>query len=194
VLDLHSDINATVHVMAHHVVAEPLLSLAARLGAKRLVLTDGSQTPRVFDEAIVLSHLCLNERFPEARVKLPTVATLELRGNRDVGHDAAAHDAGAILDFLADQGVVGCAAPPADLTGVSAVPSESLASATAPHPGIIVFHRQVGDQVESGDLLAEIVDPAEGRTTMLRAPRSGIVLTATGTRYAVMGTQVCRIA
>jgi hypothetical protein len=104
VLDLHSDINAVLHLVTVRAFATSLAPLAARLGAARMLLTNDGGPPRVFDEAMSLPRLRLAERFPEAR--LVRAATIELRGNRDVDHENAKHDANAILDYLAVAGII----------------------------------------------------------------------------------------
>lgn len=192
VLDLHSDLNAVVHLITHRAFGAELLPLAARLGAQRLLLTD-SRKPAVFDEAVALPRLRLAERFPGASIRPFAAATLELRGNRDVGHDLASHDAAAIIDHLAERGIVRSEVPPADLSRVEAIASDELTAATAPCPGVIVFRKWVGDEVAAGEAVAEIIDPVDGDPSVLAAPRNGIILSCTGTRFAVRGIAVFRV-
>ena len=197
VLDLHSAVTGILHVVVQEDVAregpgEALRSLAAHLGA-RTVLTVPRAAPDTFDEAVFLPRLRMREAFPAAPLSLPLAATVELRGNRDVSDECAAGDAEALLAFLTERGVVTGSAPGRPAGEVPIAASEALISVTAPEAGIVVLCVDVGDRVERGAVLADLVDPVSGQRRKLTAPGAGVVLITRGDHYAWRGASIAQL-
>jgi hypothetical protein len=59
---------------------------------------------------------------------------------------------------------------------------------------VLVFHKTLGDRVQAGDVVADIVDPVSGRTTTLRPTQSGVLFASTAHRHLLRGMHVCKIA
>ena len=64
----------------------------------------------------------------------------------------------------------------------------------APHPGVVVFHRQPGDVVKAGDVLAHIVDPLNQRRTPIATRTDGVIYARHNLRWATTGMELCRVA
>jgi predicted deacylase len=65
---------------------------------------------------------------------------------------------------------------------------------TAPIAGLIVYLRQLGERIETGDIVAEIIDPATGRCAPVKAKTSGILFARAGDRVAQAGKKIGKIA
>lgn len=193
-LDLHCDGEALLHGYTLHALGDALLPLARLLGMRALLLADDSGDGP-FDEAISRPWLRLAQAFPGHPLPLAGVAaTLELRGEADVDHGVAAQDAQALLDFLALRGVVGM--PPPTLPEAQCRPSALAASEpiVVPHAGIVAFVRALGDTLEAGDTVAELIDPASGSVTPVVTRGGGLLYARCASRQAVPGKRIAKVA
>lgn len=194
VLDLHCDAEATLHLYT----LTPLQALGAELGAlmgARAILLADESGDSPFDEACSRPWLVLQQAFADHPIPLACFsATVELRGQADVGHEMARQDAAAILEFLRRQGIVRGA--PAAVPNAQCEPTQLAASEpiTAPCAGIVVFHAAVGSTVAAGDLVAEIIDPQTGTVTPLHAQSAGVLYARSATRWAAPGARLAKIA
>ena len=193
VVDLHCDSDAVLHLYGLTPQAPALKQLGAQLGAQAVLLaTESGDSP--FDEACSRPWLDLQRLMPEAQIPLGCFSTtVELRGEADVSHALADQDAQALIGFLQLQGFISGAAPekaalcePTPLSG-----SEPI---TAPHAGVIVFHRQSGESVQAGDAIADLVCPNTGGITTLRCASSGVLYARCSTRWAHAGKRLAKIA
>jgi uncharacterized protein len=64
----------------------------------------------------------------------------------------------------------------------------------APHAGVVVFHREPGEQVKAGDLIADLVNPQTGEITAVRCQSSGLLYARTATRWAPAGKRLAKVA
>jgi len=194
VLDLHCDSDAVMHLYAltpQRALAE---QLGAALGARAVLLaTDSGGSP--FDEACTRPWLALQQALPQWPIALGCfAATVELRGECDTDHALARQDAQGLVGFLRQRGVLAgtpgaLPAPICDPTPLAG--SEPL---TAPHAGVIVFHRRSGEQVAPGDAIADLVDPASGAITTVRCQSAGVLYARCGSRWAHAGKRLGKIA
>ncbi|MBW8897067.1 MAG: succinylglutamate desuccinylase/aspartoacylase family protein [Massilia sp.] len=201
VLDLHCDNEALLHVYTGTVLANRVQPLATLLGARALLLSDVSGG-EPFDEACSRLWWDLAEHFGPGIPIPPACAavTVELRGEMDVRYDYAEHDAQAILQYLAREGLIdmpaataaAAAAAPAPLCAPT--PLEAVEPLNAPQSGVLVFLKALGDEVKAGDAIADIVDPVTGNTTTVRASRDGLLFASTAHRHLLRGMQVGKIA
>jgi hypothetical protein len=194
VLDLHCDGQAAMHLYTLTPLQVLGAELGALLGARAVLLADESgDSP--FDEACSRPWLMLQQRFAMHPIPLGCFcATVELRGQADVSHDLARQDAEAIVEFLRRRGIVG--GTPAHLPAARCQPTLLAASepVIAPHAGIVVFHVQPGQQVNAGDLIADLVDPESGQVLALRAQSAGVLYARSATRWASPGARIAKIA
>jgi predicted deacylase len=65
---------------------------------------------------------------------------------------------------------------------------------TAPHAGVVVFHRNPGERVVAGDVIADVIDALTGSVTQLRCKSDGLLYARCGSRWAVPGKRLAKIA
>lgn len=195
VLDLHCDNQAVMHVYTGTPQTEALRPLAGYLGAQALLFSEVSGDDP-FDESIsriwweLAAHF--DGRFPiEHNACL--AATVELRGETEVTHELAEHDADALLAYLRYLGHVDGLAPPPP-TACEPTPLEGVEPITAPTSGIVVFNKAPGDWVEAGELVAELIDPLTDQRTPLQARASGRCFARSARRFATRGMRLAKIA
>ena len=196
VLDLHCDFEAVMHLYVEQPMMEQMLPLARYLGARAVLWARGSGPLISFDEALSGPWWRLQEHFKD-RAPVPLACastTVELRSQTDVSDELAAQDAQAIMNYLRERGVLAGPVPALPPALCEPTPLTATDDLHAPHPGVIVFHRQVGDMVTTGDVLAHIVDPINQRRTPLATRTDGVVYARHNLRWATTGMEVCRVA
>jgi len=200
VLDLHCDNEAVLHIYAGTPLADAVAPLSAILGAHALLLAyQAGGEP--FDEACSRLWWDLDKHF-EQRFPIPPAClsvTVELRGEMEVSYDLAQKDAAGLLQFLtlsgvllADDGGAAAAVLPAPLC--EATPLEGVEPVYAPHAGILVYTRELGERVAAGDALADLIDPVGGETTVLRATVDGVFFARSAHRHVIRGMNVGKVA
>lgn len=194
VLDLHCDSEAVMHLYALTPQAAIAAELGAALGAQAVLLaTDSGGSP--FDEACTRPWHLLQQQYSNQAVPLACfAATVELRGEADTSHALASQDAQALVDFLAWRGVLRGPSRPLPAPRCDATPLAASEPVLAPHAGLVVFHRQPGEQVAAGDAIADLIDPQDGVVTTLRCQSSGVLYARCGSRWALAGKRLAKIA
>lgn len=197
VLDLHADNEAEVHLYIGTPLWPDAADLAAEIDARAVLLAEVSGG-HPFDEAISGPWWALARRFPQAAIPPAGFAcTVELRCNNTVDETIARDDANALLRFLKRRGVVEGAPGALPTLRAEATPLDGMQQLVAPMDGLVVYHARLGDRVEAGELVAEIVDPLapppEGRVE-LRAEADGILFARHEQRWAWQGRIVGKIA
>ncbi|MFC4158023.1 M14 family metallopeptidase [Chitinimonas lacunae] len=195
VLDLHCDFEAVMHLYVetpYCAQAEPLMRY---LGAQTVLLARGSGG-HSFDEALSGVWWQLDEFF-DGRFPIPLSclsATVELRGKADVDHVNAAEDAARLFDFLVHRGIVAGDPPPLPPARCEPTPLAGSQTLRAPQAGVVVFLRQVGERIEVGDVVAEVIDPISGLATPVQSGVGGCLFARENRRYATRGMDLCKIA
>jgi predicted deacylase len=198
VLDLHCDNQAVLHMYTGTPLAAELQPLAALMGAHAVLLAlAAGEEP--FDEACSRLWWELAAHFGP-RYPIPPAclaATIELRGEQDVSHELARQDAAAILRFLALKGVLDDSAP-AGATPPPALcaptPLEGVEPILAPHAGVLLYRRALGERVGAGDVLAELIDPVSGEVSELRCSVAGVFFAGSAHRHVLRGMNVGKVA
>lgn len=194
VLDLHCDAEAEVHLYA----LSPQAGLAAELGAllqARAVLlaTESGDSP--FDEACSRPWLLLQQRFAGFPLPLGCFsATVELRGEAQTSHALARADAQALVQFLARRGMVTGEPAPLPAAVCEPTPLSGSEPVTAPQAGVVVYRCEVGQRVQAGDVIADIVDAETGAVTPLACQSAGLLYARAATRWAWPGKRLAKIA
>ncbi|MDB5948379.1 MAG: deacylase [Massilia sp.] len=195
VLDLHCVNEAVVHIYTGTPLAGAVAPLSALMGARAVLLAlEAGEEP--FDEACsrlwwdVAAHF--GPDFPIPPSCLST--TVELRGEMDVSYDYARKDAHALLQFLAHSGVIDMAREPLPAPLCQPTPLEGVEPIVAPHAGVLVFLRELGESVAAGDAIADLIDPVSGKTTSLRTTVAGVFFARTAHRHLLRGMAVGKIA
>jgi predicted deacylase len=202
VLDLHCDNEAVLHIYTGTPLAGGIAPLAAILGAHAVLLAyEAGGEP--FDEACSRLWWDLDDHF-EHRYPIPAAClstTVELRGETEVSYALARQDAAGLLQFLTLQGVLH--AGDADAVAAASVLPAPLCQATplegvepvyAPHAGILIYTRELGEQVVAGDALADLIDPISGDTTVLRTSVGGVFFARSAHRHVIRGMNVGKVA
>jgi predicted deacylase len=195
VIDLHCDGEAVLHLYTTPACWPTLQPLARCLGAQAVLLAERSGGDP-FDEACSMLWPALAQRLGPA-VPLPQACmatTVELRGEADVQHHLAAADAQGLLQFLALRGVLDMAVSEPPPLQCQATPLAGSVPIVAPHGGVVVFARQPGDQVQAGELIAEIINPFTGATTPLHTPVAGLFFARDNRRFARAGGRLGKVA
>jgi predicted deacylase len=194
-LDLHCDNEAVLHLYTGTPLAEQVKPLAALLGAHATLLARESGG-EPFDEACsrlwweLADHFGTDTPIPMACIGV----TVELRGEMDVRYDLAEQDAQALLQYLARQGVIDIALAPLPALIAEPTPLEGVEPLAAPHSGVLVFLKRLGERVQENEPVADIVNPVSGKVTTLRATRAGVLFASTAHRHLLRGMHVCKIA
>jgi predicted deacylase len=202
VLDLHCDNEAVLHIYAGTPLAEGIAPLSAILGSHATLLAyEAGGEP--FDEACSRLWWDLDRHF-QHRFPIPAAClstTVELRGEQEVSYDLARKDAAGLLQFLTLQGVLhagdaaaqaAAAVLPAPLC--EATPLEGVEPLYAPHAGILVYTRELGERVKAGDEIADLIDPVSGDVTVLRAAVDGVFFARSAHRHVIRGMNVGKVA
>jgi predicted deacylase len=193
-LDLHCDNEAVLHLYTGTPLAEQVKPLAALIGAHATLLARESGS-EPFDEACSRLWWDLAESFPEAAIPMACIGvTVELRGEMDVRYDLAEKDAHALLQFLARQGLLDIELDPLPALLAEPTPLEGVEPIAAPHAGVLVFLKKLGEPVQAGDALADIVNPVSGQVTTLHCTQSGVLFASTAHRHLLRGMHVCKVA
>ncbi|PYE34817.1 hypothetical protein C8J37_103140 [Rhizobium sp. PP-WC-1G-195] len=183
VLDLHCDDESLPYAYIDSAFWPEASDLASALQVDAVFLSDGESS--AFEEAV--SYAWKQEQGGRG-ASLPgrLSVTVELRGRRDVGPDVAQRDADGLWAFLEARGVVNGGWPALQPYSGPAFALDTIEMIKAPVPGTILFHRDIGDRVEAGDLLAVLV-PRPGfpeDDVEVRAPQAGLVVTRSSARFA----------
>ncbi len=195
-LDLHCDLESVLYMYSSGSHGQLADELCAQLGCE-IHLVDSTNN-RCFDGTISLAWVSIAKRFPDFPI-LPGCmgATIEYRGMSDVSDEFAESDAANLMQFLVNQNVV---------NGVQTTVPEPKCAATAieaqiyiqsPRTGIVVFKKRCGDRVQSGEIVAEIIDPLESpgsARTALKSRISGKVMSHSVQRLVGPGQIVMAIA
>jgi len=195
VLDLHCDNEAVLHIYAGTPLADAAAPLSAYLQSHAVLLAlEAGEEP--FDEACsrlwwdLAAHFGPGLPIPPACLS----TTVELRGEMDVAYGYAEQDARGLIHFLAHAGVLDTPFPPPPPPLCEATPLEGVEPIAAPHAGVLVFLKELGERVMPGDAIADLIDPVSGKKTALRCSVAGVFFARTAHRHLLRGMAVGKIA
>ena len=199
VLDLHCDGEAVLHFYTDEACWPQLAPLAHYLHCEAVLLAKKSGSGS-FDECLSDVWWQLAETLKAAGNPAPLPqgccsTTIELRGESDVSHALAARDAHAIAAWLQHTGVLACPAAP-EVPAALCQPTPLAGSQTliAPCPGLVVFAARVGERLQVGDLVAEVLDPLTQKTHRVLAGVEGVLYARIRDRYTSSGGELAKIA
>ena len=157
VLDLHTDSDAEMHLYLDEDHWPGAAGLAALLDAK-VVMFARASGGGPFEETIAWPYVRVREIYGADAIEFPLTVVVEFRGEFDTSHHLAAHDAEALYRFRVVRGAVAGKASAPAFTGMAS-PFSATQTLHSPAAGILVFTAQLGEVVEKGQVLAEIIDP-----------------------------------
>ncbi len=198
VLDLHCDEEAVLHLYGLAAQQSELEELGAFLGTP-VILMEENAGGDPFDTANSGPWQKMAAQRPEAAIPLACFATtVELRGRLDVDDDPGAEDARNLLRYLVFKGAVRGAAEPLPANPCTPTPLEGCDVLTSPREGLLAWKRRMGEEVQKGDVIAEVIDlmaddPAHARTPV-RANTSGLLFSRVLERLTRPGYSVGKIA
>lgn len=194
VLDLHCDTEAVVHLYSASEHSEEFVPLARWLGARAFLVAEISGG-NPFDEACSRPWSEIRRHFDDVPFLTSCIsATVELRGALDVNHSVAAADADALVEFLRQRrAIAGAPHEPPELK-CQVTPLAGSEPIVASSAGVVVFRRELGEQVQAGDAIADLVDPLSGAIETLNSPTSGVLYARSNLRFSVPGMRLAKIA
>lgn len=202
VIDLHCDWEATLHLYSEEACWPTLEPLARLLGCKAVLLAkDSGGGP--FDERLSGLWWQLADQLKAVGISAPlpqgcASTTVELRGESDVNHQHAMQDAKALLTYLEHLGVVQVESPQ-EFPTLPCLPTPLSGSQTlrSPVPGVLVFLAYLGQKLDVGDVVAEVIDPTaagQSRIYAVRTEVAGVLYATVKERYVVAGGEVGKVA
>ncbi len=194
-IDLHCDWEAVPHLYTTPQAWPTIEPLARFLGSEVQLIADISGG-EPFDEACCEPWQYLQRRLGD-RFPLPPglqPVTLELRGVRDVSHDWAEKDATAIINALVETGFITGETVTLPVLLNQPVPLAGCEYISTPHSGIIIHRRNLGEWIEPGDVVADMLDPLTDNLTPLVAEHGGLLYARHWVRFATAGMLITRLA
>lgn len=199
VLDLHCDNEATLHTYTNVRHKELVEVLGAELGSP-INLLEVEAGGGAFDEANAKPWWTIGD-FIEDGADLPAACfgvTVELRGRADVLEDFAQSDAGGIFRFLQRQKVIGGDPGPIPALTNPASLLDAVDLVRVPRAGIVGYHKDVGDFVKKGEVVATLYDPAAKDPVSARldlvAGTDGIMFSRFSDKLVEPGENIAKIA
>ncbi len=158
VYDLHTEEDAMFAAVLSPWVLPQAEALVGDLSPQLVFYAD---YPPLFDTACSRPWDHLRRHFV-GRVTIPQgclSATLELRGVASVEPGQVARDAAGLMLMLTRCGAL-LGNAPAMPAMTAPTQFEGVEFVRAPHAGIVVYQAELGDRIEAGQVLAELIDPA----------------------------------
>jgi len=197
VFDLHCDDDSLLHIFSIPQLADNMQQLADWTGAVATMLAEDSGGGS-FDEVWPAIWLRLAGECGEKPVPLPVVScTLEYRGQGDCFDDLNRQDAHNLYGYFQEQGLIGGA--PLGQKGEARAGTDLRATEylRAPQAGLLAYRVELGDWVEKGDCIAELIaldgDGAFVDRMPLLAGASGQVISRKINKYVWAGANVSKI-
>lgn len=172
VLDLHCDMDAALHLFT----AAPDLKgaaqeLAAQLGVEATLYNEPFAESLTFSGVNGALWPRLAARFPEAAIPQACFSsTVELRSQHQVSHELGASDASNLYRYLVRRGIVAGRVGPLPRLKSAPTPISGMDVGYCPVSGFIVYRLAAGAKLKRGDVVCEIIDPADPRGPKARTP------------------------
>jgi len=196
VFDLHCDDDSLLHIFSIPQLGENMQQLANWTGAAATMLAEDSGGGS-FDEVWPAIWLRL-ARDCDKPLPLPVVScTLEYRGQFDTFDDLNRQDAHNLYGYFQEQGLIDGA--PLGRKGEARAPTDLRATEylRAPRAGLLAYRVELGDWVEKGDPVADLIrldgDGAFVERKPLTAGNSGQVISRKTVKYVWAGANVSKI-
>ncbi|RDL46165.1 succinylglutamate desuccinylase [Marinomonas piezotolerans] len=197
VLDLHCSGEACMHAYVAQEFEEYFKPLLGLLGAE-VALSELETGAHSFDETNVAVWRHLKSHYAHLMPWGCRSMTVELRGENDISNELAEQDAQALFDYFIYRGVINGEAPDIDDSGVTYYPLDAMDLVKAPVAGIACFHKCLGESVEAGEVIGEVVDlmadDVENSSYPLVARASGVFFARFQRRLVVCGESIAKIA
>ncbi len=197
VFDLHCDDDSLLHIFSIPQLADNMQQLANWSGAAATMLAEDSGGGS-FDEVWPAIWLRLAAECRDKPLPLPVVScTLEYRGQADTFDALNRQDALNLYGYFQEQGLIGGA--PLGQKGEARAGTDLRATEylRSPKAGLLAYRVELGDWVEKGDCVAELIqldgDDAFVERIPLCAGTSGQVISRKIAKYVWAGAHVSKI-
>tara|TARA_R110001632_G_scaffold41641_1_gene104797 strand:+ start:23559 stop:24701 length:1143 start_codon:yes stop_codon:yes gene_type:complete len=197
IIDLHCSGEACMHAYVAQEFEDHFMPLLALLGAK-VGLSELETGAASFDETNVSVWRDLKSHYAHLVPWGSRSLTVELRGENDISEEYAQQDAKALLDYLILREVVSGEAPIIDDSDVKYYPLDAMDLVKAPCAGIVCYHKAIGEEVEAGEEIGEVVnlmeDDVDTSSYPLIARTNGVFFARVQRRLVVYGESIAKIA
>ncbi len=197
IIDLHCSGEASMHAYVAQEFEEHFAPLLARLGAK-VALSELETGAHSFDETNVSVWRHLKNHYAHLIPWGARSLTLELRGENDISQEQAGADADAIFDYLCQRHVIDQNVDEIDTSELHYYPLDAMDLIKAPCAGIVCYNKNIGDAVEIGEKIGDVVDlmadDVNKSNLPLIARTNGIFFARLQRRLVICGEAIGKIA
>ena len=197
ILDLHCSGEACMHAYVAQEFESHFAPLLARLGAN-VALSELETGAHSFDETNVSVWRHLKNHYAHLVPWGARSLTLELRGENDISKAQATEDANAIFDYLCERNVIDKPVSEVDTSQLEYFPLDAMDLVKAPCAGIVCYNKKIGDKVEAGEKIGEVVDlmadDVNQSEHVLIARTNGIFFARLQRRLVICGEAIGKIA
>ncbi|MCP4188254.1 MAG: succinylglutamate desuccinylase/aspartoacylase family protein [Gammaproteobacteria bacterium] len=197
VFDLHCDDESLLYIYAVPQIAESMQQLANYTGAMATLLAeDGGGNS--FDEVWPGLWIKLAQRYPNRAIPMPVKAcTLEYRGKIDTFDSLNQQDADNLFGYFQGEGLIGGSAKGKPIEAPAATDLRATEIVRAEHAGLVAYHVELGERVETGQKIADLIhldgeQAMVGRTPVL-AGTAGLILSRNTHKYVWRGAVITKI-
>ena len=198
VLDLHCDDIALNHIFIVPQNLPRYQGLADWMGSAATLMAEDSGGGS-FDEVWSGLWIALQRELPDIPFPDPILsATLEYRGQQDVFDDLNKQDARNLYHFFCEEGLID--EVPDVKRPVSPAPTDLNACEVlrVEKPGLIAYQVALGDVVQKGDLIADLISLDGQRAVRERTPiyagTDGVVISLNQMKYVWPSVSIAKIA
>jgi len=197
VLDLHCSGEASMHAYVAQEFEDYFAPLLARMGAK-VALSELETGAHSFDETNVSVWRHLKNHYAHLVPWGARSLTLELRGENDISQEQALGDAQAIFDYLSQREVIDQVVETVDTSKLHYYPLDAMDLVKAPCAGIVCYNKNIGEMVEVGEKIGEVVDlmadDVNQSSLPLIARTNGVFFARLQRRLVICGEAIGKIA
>ena len=197
VIDLHCSGEACMHAYVAQEFEGHFTPLLDLLEAE-VALSELETGAHSFDETNVSVWRHLKTHYAHMMPWGCRSLTLELRGENDISHELAEKDASALMKYLILRDVVAGEKPKLKKQKVTFYPLDAMDLVKAPVAGIACFHKTLGEPVEAGEVIGEVIDLMADDVTQsahpLIARANGVFFARFQRRLVVCGESIAKIA
>ncbi len=197
VFDLHCDDDSLLHIFSVPQLADNMQQLADWTGAAATLMAEDSGG-NAFDEVWPTVWLRLAADCPDKPIPLSVVScTLEYRGQIDTFDSLNLPDAQKLYGYFQEQGLIG--GPPVGGKGKAPAASDLRATEfmTSPGTGLLAFRVELGERVEKGEPVADLLrldgDGAFTERVPVPAGTSGVVISRQIFKFVWPNHNICKI-
>jgi predicted deacylase len=197
VFDLHCDNDSLLHIFSIPQLADNMQQLANWTGAAATLLAEDSGGGS-FDEVWPAIWLRLARECADKPVPLPVVTcTLEYRGQGDTFDHLNRQDARNLYGYFQEQGLIGGTSLGAKGDAPAGTDLRATEYLRAPQAGLLAYWVELGDRVEKGDRIADLIqldgDGAFVDRIPLLAGTAGQVISRKIVKYVWAGANISKI-